>query len=461
MDQYVYGEATLRRFIKKNMFFDDPVLEKYYDQGDLQSFRKRVSRMHKSESFEKMLYAFVTDMTRDIILKIVSEITAYMEPMGDVIVSGGEAYNYYVDKSKRIVTSDIDTKFVPRVARDAKYFGKLQGMKLLLWDKLGEICTKVQDVVRTRLTTNTKMATFLGFKPTNKGPLVTRRYTLIKKKKEGRGTTVSKGDVLIDVELFALDLNIRAYSIQEGKIEERVLGGFLDIPFMRPGEFGYEIIDTRRRGLTYMNRHAKKLVTDKNIYIAGKKFLVDDIYLMQKLGLRPEKKIKDRQRMYGLVKMITGNASPSDSLEKLFKMVQKAQFTPRRTTSLDGRVNMKKVLGIRANKYEKFTTKPNIESLSKKILYGINRSSNTLKVPGFTESNGNLRFDVNSLTWVNNATTPYIGNQYNLRPIEPITVNDDIIKNPPLYGYKPNRDMWVPKSVLKQAALIPVVGLKK
>lgn len=103
--------------------------------------------------------------------------------------------------------------------------------------------------------------------------MVTRRYTLIKKKKEvSNSLNVSEGDVLIDVELFALDLNIRAFSIETGKIEERVLGGFLDIPFMRPGEFGYEIIDTRRKGLTYMNRHSNKLVIDKNIYIAGKSF---------------------------------------------------------------------------------------------------------------------------------------------------------------------------------------------
>jgi hypothetical protein len=410
---------------------------------------------------KKMLYAFVTDMSRDLIFKIVSELTAYMQPMGDMIISGGEAYNYYVDKSKRIVTSDIDTKFVPRIARDAKYFGKLQGMKLLLWDKLGEVCSKVQDVVRTRLTTNTKLATFLGFKPTNKGPLVTRRYTLIKKKKEGTTSAVAIGDVLIDVELFALDLNIRAYSIQSGKIEERVLGGFLDIPFMRPGEFGYEIADTMRKGVTYMNRHNKKLVTDKNIYIAGKKFLVDDIYLMQKLGLRPEKKIKDKQRMYGLVKMITGNAKATDTIEKLFKMVQRTQFTPRRTTPLDGRVNMTKAGAVNAKKYEKFTTRPNMESLSKKILYGINTSSNNLKVPGFVNSNGTQRFDTNQLMWINNKTNEYVGNQHNLRPINPVNVNDDVLKNPPLYGYKPVRDAWVPKTILKQSALIPLVGLKK
>lgn len=459
MDTYVYSEATLQKFMKKNLFFDDPVLEKYYERGEVRLFRSRVTRLHKNESFEKMLYAFVTDLTRDIILKTVSEITTHMQPMGDVIISGGEAYNYYVEKSDRIVTSDIDTKFVPRMPYDMKFFGKLQATKLLLWDKLGEICVKIQDVVRKRLMTNSKLATFLGIKPTNKKPLVTRRYTLIKKKKEASNSVnVSESDVLIDVELFALDLNIRAFSIEAGKVEERVLGGFLDIPFMRPGEFGYEIIDTRRVGVTYMNRHSNKLVTDKNIYIAGKKFLVDDIYLMQKLGLRPEKKIKDKQRMFKLVKMLTGKAKASDTLENLFKSVQNTRFTPKRVYKTDGKVNMTAAGKVNPRKYEKYTTEPSIDSLSRKILYGANTGQNK---QGFVRTDGTMRFDLNTLQWVENKRKVYIGNQYSLRPRNSVPVSNDVLKNPPLYGYNPKRDSWVSSSLLKRSALIPVVGLKK
>lgn len=459
MDTYVYSEATLQKFMKKNLFFDDPVLEKYYERGEVRLFRSRVTRLHKNESFEKMLYAFVTDLTRDIILKTVSEITTHMQPMGDVIISGGEAYNYYVEKGDRIVTSDIDTKFVPRMPYDMKFFGKLQATKLLLWDKLGEICVKIQDVVRKRLMTNSKLATFLGIKPTNKKPLVTRRYTLIKKKKEApNSVNVSEGDVLIDVELFALDLNIRAFSIEAGKVEERVLGGFLDIPFMRPGEFGYEIIDTRRVGVTYMNRHSNKLVTDKNIYIAGKKFLVDDIYLMQKLGLRPEKKIKDKQRMFKLVKMLTGKAKASDTLENLFRSVQNTRFTPKRVYRTDGKVNMTAAGKVNPRKYEKYTTEPSIDSLSRKILYGSNTGQNK---QGFVRTDGTMRFDLNTLQWVENKRKVYIGNQYSLRPRNSVPVSNDVLKNPPLYGYNPKRDSWVSSSLLKRSALIPVVGLKK
>ena len=457
MDQYMYNDSTLKQFMRKNLFFDDPVLERYYERGDIKSFRSRLMRSHKNESLEKMLYAFVTDISRDIIMKTVGEITRFMNPMGDVIISGGEAYNYYVDKSKRIVTSDIDTKFVPRIPYDSRYFGKLQAMKLLLWDKLGEISIKIQREVKSRLTTNSKLASFLGFKPSNKLPVVTRRYTLIKKKKEGTGSAVSKGDVLIDVELFALDLNIRSFFIESGKIEERTLGGFLDIPFMRPGEFGYEVIDSRRAGVTYMDRNKNKLVTDKNMYIAGKKFLIDDLYLMQKLGLRPEKKVKDKQRMYGLVKMLTGKANPKNTIEKLFLSVQNTSFTPMARSKRVGRVNITAASKVNPHKYEKYTTKPSIDSLSRKILFGKNGNSTN----GFRSGNGNIRFNIHKLRWVEDTSRTYIGNHHNLRPIDPVKINQSVLDNPPLYGYNVNRDNWIPKSILKKSALIPVIGLKK
>jgi hypothetical protein len=457
MDQYTYTDSTLKQFMRKNMFFNDPVLERYYERGDIKSFRSRLIRSHKNESLEKILYAFITDLSRDIIMKTVGEITKFMNPMGDVIISGGEAYNYYVDKSKRIVTSDIDTKFVPRIPYDSRYFGKLQAMKLLLWDKLGEISIKIQREVKSRLTTSSKLALFLGFKLSNKLPIVTRRYTLIKKKKEGNGSSVSSGDVLIDVELFALDLNIRSFSIKSGKIEERTLGGFLDIPFMRPGEFGYEVIDSRRAGITYMDRSQNKLVTDKNMYIAGKKFLIDDLYLMQKLGLRPEKKIKDKQRMYGLVKMITGKTNPKNTIEKLFLSVQNTRFTPMARSKRLGRVNITAASKINPRKYEKYTTIPSVDSLSRKILFGKNGNSTN----GFRSGNGNIRFNINKLRWVEDTSRTYIGNQYNLRPVDPVKINQSVLDNPPLYGYNVNRDNWVPKSILKRASLIPVIGLKK
>ena len=56
----------------------------------------------------------------------------------------------YVDFNDRIVTPDIDAKFVPRMAVNPKYFGKLQATKLLLWNRLGEISKRLNTRVRKR-----------------------------------------------------------------------------------------------------------------------------------------------------------------------------------------------------------------------------------------------------------------------------------------------------------------------
>ena len=61
----------------------------------------------------------------------------YLRKIGDLVISGGEAFNLYIERADRIVTADIDTKFVPRLKYDTKYFGKLQAIKLIIWDKLG------------------------------------------------------------------------------------------------------------------------------------------------------------------------------------------------------------------------------------------------------------------------------------------------------------------------------------
>jgi len=139
MDTEIYSEAVINRFMKKNLFFNDPLLEKYYNADNLSAFRKRVHRVHNRENFEKMVYAVVTDAVRDIILNTAAELAEFLKPMGDLVVSGGEAFNMYLDRADRLVTSDIDTKFIPIIPYDDKYFGKLQGIKLLLWNKLGEI----------------------------------------------------------------------------------------------------------------------------------------------------------------------------------------------------------------------------------------------------------------------------------------------------------------------------------
>ena len=151
MDGNIYSETAISKFMDTNLFFNDPTLKKYYEQDDLKKFRNRVNRVHSDKSFEKMIYAIVTDSVRDIIYEVISELTVFLRPMGDVIISGGEAFNIYMDRSDKVITSDIDTKFAPRMKPDEKYFGKLQAIKLLLWNKLGEISKRINIRIRNRV----------------------------------------------------------------------------------------------------------------------------------------------------------------------------------------------------------------------------------------------------------------------------------------------------------------------
>ena len=152
----------------ENLFFRDAKLKKYFDRNaarDLGKFRKRMRDTYGSKSFEKFVYVFVTDACRDIILNTVGEISEHMKTMGDLVVSGGEAFNMYMPYNDRIVTSDIDAKFVPRIAYDAKYFGKLQAVKLILWDKLGQIAQKLNQRVKTRIMSMDKKIIKFSYNP--------------------------------------------------------------------------------------------------------------------------------------------------------------------------------------------------------------------------------------------------------------------------------------------------------
>lgn len=464
MDNEIYSEAVINRFVKKNLFFNDSVLARYYQTNNLAAFRKRVHRVHGKESFEKMIYAIVTDSIRDVVLKTAGELSEFLKPMGDLVVSGGEAFNLYLDRKDRLVTSDIDTKFIPRIKYDEKYFGKLQGIKLLLWNKLGEIAKRVNTKIKQRVAAvcKTKMGRFVGMGLSAEGPYVTRRYILIKKKKSQRGGEPSKGDVFIDVELFALDLNLRYFSIEKGRITQETLGGILDIPFMRPKEFGYEVIESKKQGVTYKNKDTNAMVHDKRLFVAGKRFLLDDVYLMQKLGLRPEKKEKDRQRMYKLSKMITktANVRPTDDINTIYEHTHNKIQTPKAATRRRGDVNMSLAAKVNPYKYVEYTTRPKEERVSKQLVYGVKTSIPNINVPGYNKTHGNQRFNLKKQEWVKNSSRSYVKNEYTHRPVAGKNLPSNLDTSKLLYGYKPVRDKWVPHSIIKKASQIPFVGLK-
>ena len=441
-------------------------MKKYFTRNearDLGKFRKRAKEKFYSKSFDKFVYACVTDMTRDIILSTIGEISEYMKNMGDLIVSGGEAFNLYMPYDNRIVTSDIDAKFVTKIPYDTKYFGKLQAVKLILWDKLGQIAQKLNTRIKNRvLGMDKKVIKFLGIGFKKNGPYVTRRYTLIKKKKGRKNNKPTKGDVFIDVELFALDLNIRYFSPEDGKIKDITLGGLLDIPFMRPREFGYDVVRTLRRGITYRNVTTNKMIINKKVLVASKEFLIDDIYLMHTLKLRPEKKEKDRQRLFRLAQLFDKRIKSTDSMESIFKRI-KTKLRPKYTTKVTKTrgINMKKATRVNPNRYAKFTTEPSKQRLTKNIVYGLNPITNNNNIEGYNRSNGNQRFNLKTLKWKKNNTNAYVKNEFALRPMNQKPFPKNLNTQATLYGFKPRRDGWVPKPLLQRSAAIPFIGLKK
>jgi hypothetical protein len=466
MDIKLYSKQTVDRFKNENLFFRDAKLKKYFDRNaarDLGKFRKRMRDTYGSKSFEKFVYVFVTDACRDIILNTVGEISEHMKTMGDLVISGGEAFNMYMPYNDRIVTSDIDAKFVPRIAYDAKYFGKLQAVKLILWDKLGQIAQKLNQRVKTRIMSmDKKIIKFLGIGFKQKGIFVTRRYTLIKKKKTGTTNKPGKGDIFIDVELFALDINMRFFSPEKGKIQDVVLGGFLDLPFMRPREFGYDVVRTLRKGITYRNVATNRMIVNKKIFAASKEFLIDDIYLMHTLRLRPEKKEKDRQRLIRLAMLFDKKIKLSDSIESVVKRIRPKLKRNRPTRfPVQRKVSISKALRVDPYKYRKYTTQPVADRLSKKMVHGLNPVTKNNVIEGYERSNGNQRFNLQNLKWKKENNNAYVKNEFALRPVnaKPIPKNLNIQQT--LYGFKPRRDGWVPKPLLQRSAAIPFIGLKK
>lgn len=469
MDQKLYPQDAVQKYMDDNFLFNDVKLKKYFDrneQRDLGKFRDRVSRVHKDKNFEKMVYVVITDSIRDIILDTVGDLTKVLDPSGDLIISGGEAFNLYMDFKNRIITSDIDAKFVLRVPSNKTYFGKLQAIKLILWNELGQIAKRLDKIIKNRIMRmqkeHPKLFKYMGIGFKNTGPYVTRRYSLIKKKKTRVDEKPNKSDVFIDVELFALDLNLRYYDPESGKIEDKTLGGILDIPFMRPKEFGFEVALDKRKGMTYRNPVNGKLTTDKNINVASREFLINDIYLMSKLKLRPNKKEKDVKRMIKLARLLGVRATTADSIDTIYKRVQPKLSPIPRGYKENRKVSISAAKNVNPYKYQKYTTSPSKDRLSKQIVHGLRTDLKNTKINGFSRTSGNKRFDLNKLIWVNNNKNKYVKDEANLRPNTAREFNlNNVNMSKILYGYNPERNKNVSKTIIKGSAAIPFVGLKK
>ena len=189
MDSTFYSEKNILDFVKRTLCQGDEKLFRYYMNGNVGKFRERLSRKFtndRQDNIEQVVYACVTDSVRDIILETIGNLSEKMYSCGDLIVTGGEAFNMYFARDDRIITSDIDTKFIPVfkgrsgslvTTRSPKYFGFLQSVKLKLWDLLGQTARDLNVRIKRRVETvlkGTKVGKFLGISFPS-GPWVTRR----------------------------------------------------------------------------------------------------------------------------------------------------------------------------------------------------------------------------------------------------------------------------------------------
>lgn len=460
MDQSEYSPGVINRFRMKKLFHDDPVLKKFYEADNVQRFRARMHRLHSDKDFKDFVGVILTDVLRYELYAVIDELTEFLNPVGDLILSGGDAVNSYLEPSQRIMTLDIDTKFVPRIKPDAKFFGKLQAIKLLLWNKLGEISKRV-NMRFAKLVQNGKgkPGKFIGLGLSKTGPYVTRRYTLIPKRKDVKGGP----DTLADIELFTLDMKVRVFSPKTGRIEPINIGGILDIAFMRPGEFGFEVGDDQIQALDIFKITGKYVIGKfDNIKLASKRFLIEDAYTMQKLGLRPtEKKEKDRRRMLKLAKLVTKKKiDRGDSMVDIMKKVNIPLTKKAKRHSTYKNINPRNATTVNPKKYTKFTTTPDPDKISKQYVHGIKATHNMGNLQGFVKTQSDMRFNIERNDWVKNNSESYVRNEFDYRPKRPLPFPEKIKLEETLYGFKPERNAWVPRPVIRKAAMIPFVGVK-
>jgi len=439
MDHVYYSDKTIKDFEKMIVCQGDDKLYKYFNEGNILKFRKAL-RPNSLKTIEQSVYVYVTDALRDIILDTISSISEHVKIFGKLIITGGEAFNMYFDKDNRIITSDIDTKFTPTFKLDQHYFKTLQVFKLYLWDYLGKISIQLDRKIKHRVDALklTKVGTFLGISLASYGPYVTRRYTLIRK-------TQTKPSVLIDVELFALDLRVKYYSPEFKKVIMQNLGGILDIAVMRPHEFGYEVI----------NKPFKK----GDLFVAGKKFLVDDIILMHSLGLRPSKIQKDRKRLYQFAKSVLGVKSITKDTDilNIYKKINIVDTPSQHMKSTrPSRSFMNLIINnVNPLRYYNRTTVPFQTKLIKDHVIGSHK-----RLPNFKATKSDHYFDIQKGQWILSKDPYYIRNMYEYRPTTALLPFKQVKVANTLYGWNPARNKSIPFELRLKSSLIPFTGLK-
>jgi hypothetical protein len=475
MDTNYYAEETIDGFLFKKLCQKDFRLKKALDENDGPGFRKRIANIanrYTDGNVEQVIYATVTDAFRDVILNGVGSLAVDMDKWGVLIVSGGEAFNTYFKKGSRIITSDIDTKFVPFFTtkdgpigpENAKFFGYLQAAKLQMWHFLGKMAksmSKRDFTARIRAIEKSPVGRMLGLKFPKVDNLFTRRYVLKYKDKRGGKTPMPK-DVLIDVEIMSIDMKINAF-IPSKNARGRMSLAILDVAYMRPGEFGYKASIFRTKGMTYRNFLTGKMTTNRNISVTGKRYLVEDLYIMTTLGLRPTKYKKDHTRMVRFARDVlnVGVTKYNSDLNIFLKVGGEKIKDPPRPPAKVVITDKDFMAAIKDPAvYERWTTTPQVSRVQR-LHAGLKVPSN-LDIEHFELTDSKWRFDTWNQKWVKNDRTRYIKDEavFRLKKNASPPSNKRHLDTR-LYGMSTPRNSWAPALLYKYASDIPSIGLRR
>lgn len=459
-----------QNFLEENFFFKDRLMKQYFQKGHYQKFRTRAKNFRNyDKKLEKVAYAYITYSIQDVLFRECGSLSKAMSPAGFLILCGGSAINQYLPPEHHSVTTDIDFKFIPTFldvpVRSEKYFGYIQYAKLMMWNELGKLSKKLTHnaIIKKRLRSLQNSSIGKCLQLNFDKILFTRRYIVLNKKKQSNSNNVKEGDVLIDVELFAVDIrNIKFFPHKYTS-----LSGILDFPFMRRGEIGGKVLRGAQKGIMYTSATGKK-VYNPNILVANKRFLIEDIYIMKSLGLRPEKTQKDRTRMENLAKYAFKiSVSNSNTNMNIIKKISKISKEPSEYLKQTKKMPLERIAKINPNNYANYTTKLTPRQIARLAfpIYG----PRGVKVNGYQPTgNTRFRFDNKTHKWVQDKSRRYIKNTATYRLHTPKVknwrnlpkVNINLTSTPYAYGYDMKRNKWLNVDVLRKVAKMPLVGHK-
>lgn len=469
-------------YLNEKFFQKDKLLKQYFDAGQYDKFRTRVKYFKGyDKNLKDAVFALLNYYTCDILYRDASALARVMSPAGFLVLAGGAAINQYLPDDERSVTGDIDFKFVTVFKNvpvtSEKYFGYLQYAKLMMWNELGKLAKKMthDKVLRKRIQDLANSPYGKCLQMDVKNLKFTCRYSIMHKTKQSppNSNKVSKGNTLIDVELFAID--VKSFKFFSNKFND--LSGIFDFPFMRRGELGGKVMKGLKKGITYKAKGGRK-IHNNTIYRAGKAFLLEDIYLMKSLGLRPDKTEKDRKRMLLMAKHVFKmNTSKDPSNKNIMNKTAAQRRVPIVKLQQTKTLPLAKIAKIDPYAYKEYTSRLTYRQIAK-IAFPIFGPKN-LKINNYNAV-GNTRwhFDNRLHKWVRRPHRAYIRNTANYR----VATNKSAPKHgappkssykefknkldfkkskPSVYGFSMTRNKWIPSDLLKKVAHIPLVRNKR